>query len=135
MLRAQYKKTGKAKKAKAKNSTSKEGTAKICACCAQVQPSMQQCARCKVVNYCCRDCQVQHWHQHKKACDQNCKVGAPLGIISSAGANKEHAQHEEARKTKAFVARALENEECSICLELVTDESNFQLMCGHWYHT
>jgi hypothetical protein len=36
---------------------------------------------------------------------------------------------------KAFTARTLDGGECSICLELVTDESNFQLPCGYWYHT
>jgi hypothetical protein len=51
-----------------------------------------------------------------------------VGFISGAGASKEYAQQ------KAFVARALEDEKCSICLELVADESNFQLKCGHSYH-
>jgi tetratricopeptide (TPR) repeat protein len=33
-----------------------------------------------------------------------------------------------------FVARTLEDEECAICLQIVADEIDFQLPCGHWFH-
>lgn len=44
---------------------------KICAGCdvSETTPGMFKfCARCKVVSYCGRDCQITHWSQHKKIC-------------------------------------------------------------------
>ena len=32
------------------------------------------CSRCKTVWYCSRECQVQHWKQHKKVCKKKVKV-------------------------------------------------------------
>ena len=29
---------------------------------------LKSCTACKMVRYCCRDCQVEHWPRHKKAC-------------------------------------------------------------------
>ena len=36
-------------------------TAKICAHCTEIQPSMKRCSRCKVVHFCCKLCQNKHW--------------------------------------------------------------------------
>mgnify|MGYP002634707926 CR=1 FL=1 len=65
-----------AKKAKARKGISKKKNEnskgapkkakdKICANCTKVQPLMKQCARCKLVHYCCRDWKVEHSSLHK----------------------------------------------------------------------
>ena len=41
---------------------------KGCARCAAVLTSNRKCARCKVANYCSRDCQARHWDTHKATC-------------------------------------------------------------------
>ena len=38
------------------------------------------------------------------------------------------------RRRHSLLVRVLEAEECSTCLDLVSDESNFQLPCGHRFH-
>lgn len=39
-----------------------------CANCNDSFDDMLVCSRCKLVTYCGRDCQVQHWKKHKKEC-------------------------------------------------------------------
>jgi hypothetical protein len=113
-------KKGKAKKSKANKVTEVPGTAekrkaKICASCTKVQPAMAQCARCtKLVYYCCRSCQLQHWPLHKSSC-RNTSNDGPGGVAVVGEQQEEH-------KKEAFDGRTLEDEECSICLELITDE-------------
>ena len=79
---------------------------------------------------------------HKIACrKQNCRsactsastnAGAGASASSCANADVVHGQQEEVESKKGvFITRALEGEECAICLELVTDLSNFLLGCGH----
>ena len=101
-------------------SEKKKGAQKICACCAKIQDAMKQCSRCKMVHYCSIPCRDKDWPEHKKAC-------LPKGSNSGAGAGALEGKD-------VFVSRALEEEECAICLEIVTNESDFQLPCGHWYH-
>ena len=107
-------------------SEKKKGAQKICACCAKIQDAMKQCSRCKMVHYCSIPCRDKDWPEHKKAClpkGGNSGAGAGAGAGASAVEGKG-----------VFVSRALEEEECAICLEMVTNESDFQLPCGHWYH-
>jgi Flp pilus assembly protein TadD len=66
---------------------------------------------------------------------QNGRAGANVGLCSSASADTRYGQQEEPIKMDALITYAREDEQCSICLELVTSKSNFQLVCGHWYHT
>lgn len=39
----------------------------VCNTCAEEKPA-KKCSKCKVVQYCDRNCQRLHWHWHKKAC-------------------------------------------------------------------
>ncbi|KAJ8918638.1 hypothetical protein NQ315_013144 [Exocentrus adspersus] len=39
----------------------------VCNTCGEEKPA-KKCAKCKVVQYCDRNCQRLHWHWHKKAC-------------------------------------------------------------------
>jgi splicing suppressor protein 51 len=41
---------------------------RACASCATANVSLQQCARCRSVSYCNRDCQKTHWSTHKQSC-------------------------------------------------------------------
>ena len=63
----------------------------VCARCAAVLTSNRKCARCKVANYCSRDCQARHWDTHKATCrkaDQPPRPPAPPGgapIVQAVG--------------------------------------------------
>mmetsp|Transcript_13101 Transcript_13101/g.31978 ORF Transcript_13101/g.31978 Transcript_13101/m.31978 type:complete len:180 (-) Transcript_13101:21-560(-) len=48
-----------------------EMRAELCEVCWKVCPKKQfkNCSRCQLEDYCCRDCQIKHWPEHK----QNCK--------------------------------------------------------------
>ncbi len=39
----------------------------LCAKCGK-EAKLAKCARCRVVSYCSKECQQQHWPQHKPAC-------------------------------------------------------------------
>jgi hypothetical protein len=66
------------------------------------------CARCKLVGYCDKSCQKQHWKMHKKRC-------IPL---------KDRSVH---------LCEARDEAECAICLlSLVAEVCT--LPCGHKYH-
>lgn len=41
----------------------------VCYTCGEEKPA-KKCSKCKVVQYCDRNCQRLHWHWHKKACSR-----------------------------------------------------------------
>lgn len=41
----------------------------VCCTCGEERPA-KKCSKCKVVQYCDRNCQRLHWHWHKKACSR-----------------------------------------------------------------
>jgi len=41
---------------------------KVCAMCNAANVKLRHCSRCKSVYYCSRDCQAQHWPEHKGKC-------------------------------------------------------------------
>ncbi|CAJ1960630.1 unnamed protein product [Cylindrotheca closterium] len=51
---------------------------KACVICAK--SSNHVCGKCKVMNYCSRDCQKQHWKLHKKTCGKPVFVDRPLEV-------------------------------------------------------
>jgi len=54
-------------------SEQRDSLARRCANCgvaASPTVKLSLCSRCRSVEYCCRDCQKQHWKTHKAACNQ-----------------------------------------------------------------
>ncbi|KAJ8952804.1 hypothetical protein NQ318_008121 [Aromia moschata] len=43
-----------------------------CNTCGEEKPA-KKCSKCKIVQYCDRNCQRLHWHWHKKACNRLCQ--------------------------------------------------------------
>ena len=43
----------------------------VCFCCDVVKerPLLMVCSRCRITQYCSSECQVAHWHRHKRVCD------------------------------------------------------------------
>ena len=104
----------------------KKKVAKICASCARVKESMKQCTQCKAVYYCTVLCQKAHWKVHKQACLAAAKLSGSSGAGASASAGAG-APVGDGKKSE-FTARALtDDEECSICLELVNEALDVQL--------
>jgi len=93
--------------------------------CRAGQPIIQKCARCQLVAYCSRECQVQHWKRgnHQKWCltpkERSVQQLAKKGDHESApGLNPEAAS-------------------CPICLELIVlakTDLNKTLACSHVFH-
>ena len=118
------------------SATDEKKGAKICASCAEIKESMQRCTRCKAAYYCNATCQLAHWQVHKQPClaaAQLSGAGAGAGagtgtdIGAGAGAGAGAVAGAGALKKSEFAARALTDEECSICLELVDESLDVQL--------
>ena len=93
---------------------------------------------CKVVHYCGKACQTQHWALHKKECqskksDKLQKDDVIYCTVTDQGTFVFRPEKEDKEKD-AFFALTHEDQECSICLDPVNSESSIQLPCGHWYH-
>ena len=91
-----------------------------CANCAISDIILQSCSRCKLVAYCGKACQTQHWKQggHKHFC-------VPLDLRVPPPKEPRKAQStEDADKVV-----------CSICLDpMVTGGTHCILACGHEFH-
>ena len=96
-------------------SSSTDGTADTtCANCGKddaEENKLKRCTACKMVKYCCRDCQVAHRPRHKKACKK--------------------------RATELFDEKLFsdppEREECPICMlpfPFETEQAFFKACCG-----
>lgn len=72
------------KKGRETRKARKEGE-RMCANCSACSDEsggkLLVCSRCKVICYCCRDCQVQHWKEHKEECINlsSLSLGVKLG--------------------------------------------------------
>eukprot|EP00662_Eupelagonemidae_sp_cell21_P058194 gene58194-biopygen67750 len=55
---------------------------RLCGKCGCVDVRLRRCERCKSVWYCSKDCQVQHWHQHRSACARG-DAGAGDSAVSA----------------------------------------------------
>jgi hypothetical protein len=94
-----------------------------CANCAVPQGSagitLKKCSRCKLVSYCSKACQSQHWKQgdHKRYC-----VAVGDRVPDKGAAAVPDAVHEASDK-------------CTICLAALKDFDVTALHCGHYLHT
>lgn len=90
-----------------------------CANCCYVG-SHNACARCKVVHYCSKACQVQHWKAiggHKMFCIP-----------------KEDRKPQGADFYKREVNERESSRECAVCLENLTPKTTCLLPCSHTFH-
>jgi hypothetical protein len=65
-----------------------------------------KCSKCKRVHYCCRDCQISHWGQHKQECKSWSKALERAGE-GEVGAQSAH-NDEEAEKKPTEVTKEAE---------------------------
>ena len=90
---------------------------KECSNCAMVEGegvTLRGCSRCKVVFYCGKVCQTQHWKQ---------------------GGHKRYCVAVSERTVGSTQSAAATDNDCSICLEEMTSESGVTSMsCGHALH-
>ena len=91
-----------------------------CANCAISDIPLQSCSRCKLVAYCGKACQAQHWKQggHKRFC-------VPL--------EQRVPPPKEPRKERSAAGGAAEVV-CPICLEPLATGATSALACGHELH-
>ena len=63
-----------------------------CSFCGQFSAALKKCARCHKVEYCGRECQVEHWPMHKSACnasDTNPENSTPTQHKASSSAQTQ----------------------------------------------
>ena len=112
------------------NNSRKKGlapNAKVCSNCLTPEdresaPKLSACARCGLVLYCGRECQRAHWSAgHKQQC--------------IAKADRAPQQQDPSRQGTATASRAAAaGEECSICLDSLSNEETTTLDCSHRFH-
>ena len=101
-----------------KKKPSSSDDARACGNCERLAPTMFGCARCGLVYYCGKDCQIAHWKDHKPLCIP--KADRVPQAPRSPGTQEPAKQDQE---------------ECAICLDsLAEDGSTLALPCGHAFH-
>ena len=92
-----------------------------CDCCGKPGPT-KSCSRCMSYYYCNRECQVNHWKEHKQHCafvKENCdRYNKRKRYVREFLEEKEKGKREDKAP-----------EECAICLEVI--ELPISLECGH----
>ena len=63
-----------------KSSSDKEEDEEASYCVICDKSSKFVCAKCKLINYCSRDCQKKHWKHHKKTCGKPIFVDRPIAV-------------------------------------------------------
>ena len=103
----------------------KDLTKQVCGNCRSPEGSggiskLSACARCGLVVYCSRDCQRSHWKaNHKHHCVAN---------ADRAPQKQDRACEDDGSKS------TVEGEECSICLDSISEASSCTLQCKHVFH-
>ena len=90
-----------------------------CANC-DVVGSPYACSRCKLVYYCSKACQAQHWNAmggHKRFC-----------------VSKEHRKPPQADESKRKRRDDKSSHDCAICLDNLTASISCTLPCSHTFH-
>ena len=101
----------------------KKGMAPQCANCAAEGVGLSPCSVCKLVQYCGKACQTQHWKagQHKKFCVA--PADRRPGPVQGAAA--------EAQGSAQGAAAA---NPCPVCMETLDGKAQETLRCGHILH-
>ena len=130
-----------------------ETTCGNCGLAAEEGETLNHCARCKIVSYCSRACQVHHWKNgHKKTCQaaserEEDTVKKQMSVSPKALTTKKKTsaaeprksgkskKKEKARKSKVYIDGTEQepsfgsDEDCRICLDKL--ENPVRLRCGH----
>lgn len=87
---------------------------------------LKACSRCKLVNYCSKPCQQQHWKtgEHKRFC---------VAVCDRKAINVETDGH-VIKPLETMSTHAKSNNECAVCLEPLSKSITFALQCGHVFH-
>ena len=94
----------------------KVGPARECGFCGFQDPPLYPCSRCKITFYCGTVCQTAHWKEgHKQAC-------------------LRPDQRRRPEPTARLSVDANSDDQCAICLFIVTDVSACTLPCNHKFH-
>ena len=100
--------------------TKKSSAGPECANCGVAGVPLKACSRCKLVKYCDKDCQRQHWTkgEHQKFC---------------IAVDKRKPQIDAA--TSNLLTEEFKGDECAICLSPLSQSNACLLPCSHSYHS
>lgn len=86
-------------------------------------PKLSACSRCRLVAYCSRNCQRDHWKtNHKQYCISKAADRAPQ--LQKPPEAFKGAEYGASNTSKA----------CAICQDQMTNETSCALSCGHAFH-
>jgi len=88
--------------------------------------ALAACARCKLVVYCCRDCQAAHWKAGHKQC---CVAKADRTPAAAAAAALLGLKAGASTATPVVTGAS-----CSICQDPIAQPEACTLSCGHAFH-
>jgi hypothetical protein len=103
----------------------KKGKKNICAMCSALGDQMKLCAKCKQVRYCSAACQKAHWKVHKVDCKKFQTPAPAFAPVPSADGDSCGGGGGGGNDV---------DEECSICLELLSSSPCVLLHCSHRLH-
>jgi tetratricopeptide (TPR) repeat protein len=116
----------------------KKGSVKVCANCGKISSTLMQCANCKQVWYCNKNCQKKQWKVHKLKCEKEVEdadlSGAHMDPLERWFDNdKVKCTESFTNESQSFSGEGGGADECAICLELLHEHCH-QLPCGHVFH-
>ena len=115
---------------KQKNKKNCSPDTKVCNNCSTPESSegtskLSACARCGIAVYCSRDCQRAHWKANHK---QHCVIKAERSP------KQHHHQQPKSLDDDEALIDTDTGEECSICLDALTESTTCSLQCSHKFH-
>lgn len=82
------------------------GIRKDCDDCLPADKSLRRCNACKLIRYCSRECQKQHWKEHKPACDSNVRVRQVRKKLGPIVAERQRSHEKWCQKNGQWISHA-----------------------------